>query len=65
MEQLRYINIIVITVIIVMEEFKYAFLLRPGILVFDTARAEYIAGIVGHLPGKLVRLNVRNIRCNK
>ena len=65
MEQLRYINIIVITVIIVMEELKQTFLLRAGVLILDTARAEYIAGIVRHLPGELVRLHIRNIRCNK
>ena len=65
MEQLRYINIIVITVIIVMEELKQTFLLRAGVLILDTARAEYIAGIMRHLPGELVRLYIRNIRCNK
>lgn len=65
MEQLRYINIIVITVIIVMEELKQTFLLCSGILIFDTTRAEHIAGIMRHLPGELVRLHIRNIRCNK
>ena len=65
MEQLRYINIIVITVSIVMEELKQTFLLRAGALILDTARAEYIAGIMRHLPGELVRLYIRNIRCNK
>ena len=65
MEQLRYINIIVITVIIVMEELKQTFLLRAGVLILDTARAEYIAGIMRHLLGELVRLYTRNIRCNK
>ena len=39
-EQLGYINIIVITVIIVMEELKQALLLCAGVLVFDTTRAE-------------------------
>ena len=65
MEQLRYINIIVITVIIVMEELKQTFLFCAGVLVFDTTRAEHIAGIMRHLPGELVRLYIRNIRCNK
>ena len=65
MEQLRYINIIVITVIIVMEELKQTFLFSAGVLVFDTTRAEHIAGIMLHLPGELVRLYIRNIRCNK
>ena len=65
MEQLRYINIIVITVITVMEEFKQAFLFSAGVFVFDTTRAEHIAGIMRHLPGELVRLYIRNIRCNK
>lgn len=54
MEQLRYINIIVITVIIVMEELKQTFLFSAGVLVFDTTRAEHIAGIMRHLPGELV-----------
>ena len=65
MEQLRYINIIVITVIIVMEELKQTFLLRAGVLILDTARAEYVAGIMSHLPGELVGFHIRNIRCNK
>ena len=65
MEQLRYINIIVITVIIVMEELKQTFLFSAGVLVFDTTRAEHIAGIMRHLPGELVRLYIRNVRCNK
>ena len=62
MEQLRYINIIVI---IVMEELKQTFLFSADVLVFDTTRAEHIAGIMRHLPGELVRLYIRNIRCNK
>ena len=64
MEQLRYINIIVITVIIT-EELKQTFLFSAGVLVFDTTRAEHIAGIMRHFPGELVRLYIRNIRCNK
>ena len=65
MEQLRYINIIVSTVIIVMEELKQTFLFSAGVLVFDTTRAEHIAGIMRHLPGELVRFYIRNVRCNK
>ena len=65
MEQLRYINIIVITVIIVMEELKQTLLLRAGVLVFDAARTEHVVSIMSHLPCKLVRLHIRNVRCNK
>ena len=36
-----------------------------SVLVFDTTRAEHLAGIMRHLPGELVRLYIRNIRCNK
>jgi hypothetical protein len=53
-EQLRYINIIVITVIIVMEELKQTFLLCSGILIFDTTRAEHIAGIMLPLAPTLI-----------